>query len=168
MPGYLKNAAGFPTAQATTGVIVMLVAAAVATMVGGTLSDYIGRVKVTAAGLIIGILVAFPLFSAAHAGSFLGVCLAMAAAGVSIGFVYGPEPAFFSELFPTKHRYSGISLGVQLGAVLGGATAPILATLMMSWSGGTWGVSMLVIVWQLVGLAGLMILGESRGRSLET
>lgn len=164
MPGYLKNVAGLETSIATTAVIIMLIAATIATMFGGWLSDHIGRVKVTAAGLLIGILVAFPLF---QAGSTSAVYLAMAAAGVAIGLIYGPEPAYFGELFPTKHRYSGISIGVQLGAVLGGATAPILATLMLDWTGGTWGVSALVIAWQVVGLICLFCLGETRGKTLD-
>lgn len=167
VPGYLKNTAGFAVSAATTAVVAMLVAATVATMFGGWLSDYIGRVKVTAAGLIVGILVAFPLFWSAGTGSPLLVYLAMITAGISIGLVYGPEPAFFGELFPTKHRYSGISIGAQLGAVIGGATAPILATLLLGWTGGTWGVSVLVIVWQIVGLFGLAVLGETRGRDLD-
>lgn len=168
VPGYLKNTAHFATSAATTSVVAMLVAATVFTMFGGWLSDRVGRVPVTAAGLIVGILVAFPLFWSADTGSTALVCLAMAAAGASIGLIYGPEPAFFGELFPTKHRYTGISLGAQLGAVIGGATAPILATLAMGWTGGTWGVSWLVIGWQVLGLIGLMFLGETRGKSLDT
>lgn len=164
MPGYLKNVAGLETSIATTAVIIMLIAATIATMFGGWLSDHIGRVKVTGAGLLIGVLVAFPLF---QTGSTSAVYLAMAAAGVAIGLIYGPEPAYFGELFPTKHRYSGISIGVQLGAVLGGATAPILATLMLGWTGGTWGVSALVIAWQVVGLICLFCLGETRGKTLD-
>jgi len=168
VPGFLKNSAGFEVSAATTAVVVMLIAATAATMFGGWLSDYIGRVKVTAAGLLLGVIVAFPLFWSAKTGSTALVYLAMAVAGVSIGLVYGPEPAFFGELFPTKHRYTGISMGAQLGAVIGGATAPILATLMFNWSGGTFGVSILVVVWQVTGLAGLFVfLDETRGKSLD-
>jgi len=42
--------------------------------------------------------------------------------------MYGPQAALFAELFPVKLRYSGASLGYQLGSVVGGGFAPIIAT----------------------------------------
>ena len=50
-------------------------------------------------------------------------------AGLSfVGMMYGPQAAFFTELFSTEVRYSGASLGYQLGAIVGGAFAPAIAT----------------------------------------
>jgi len=46
--------------------------------------------------------------------------------------MYGPQAAFVSEMFSTDVRYSGASLGYQLGAILGGAFAPIIATALLA------------------------------------
>lgn len=47
-----------------------------------------------------------------------------------LGMMYGPQAAFFTELFSTEVRYSGASLGCQVGAILGGVFAPALATIL--------------------------------------
>jgi MHS family shikimate/dehydroshikimate transporter-like MFS transporter len=52
--------------------------------------------------------------------------------------VYGPQAAFFSELFGAKVRYTGASLGYQLASVLGGGLAPLIAAGLFAWTGGAW------------------------------
>ena len=47
-----------------------------------------------------------------------------------LGLMYGPQAAFFTELFSTEVRYSGASLGYQIGAIVGGAFAPTIATIL--------------------------------------
>jgi MFS family permease len=47
---------------------------------------------------------------------------------VFISMMYGPQAALFAELFPRSVRYSGASLGYQIGSVIGGGFAPIIAT----------------------------------------
>jgi hypothetical protein len=51
--------------------------------------------------------------------------------------MYGPQAAFFSELFPAKVRYSGASLGYQLASVFAGGLSPLLATALLAWGGGS-------------------------------
>jgi MFS transporter, MHS family, shikimate and dehydroshikimate transport protein len=56
--------------------------------------------------------------------------------GVNIGhdLMYGPQAAFFSELFGTRVRYSGASLGYQLASVFAGGFAPLVAAaLLKAW-----------------------------------
>ncbi|QBP12515.1 MFS transporter [Cupriavidus metallidurans] len=167
VPGHMKNMAGFTTTSASVAVLFMLVAAVVSTVASGILSDYIGRRLTIGIGLVVGALVAYPLFWSLGAKDASSVYLAMFFAGVSCGFIYGPEPAFFSELFPTRYRFTGISLGAQMGAVLGGATAPILAALIVEWTGNVGSVPILIVVWQIVGLLGLLSLSETKGKSLD-
>lgn len=92
------------------------------------LSDRFGRRRVFVAGAV-GLLVwsaaFFPLVDLA---SMSALVLAMTVMAMALGFTYGPQAALFSELFPAKLRYSGSSLGYQLGAILGGGLAPTLAT----------------------------------------
>ncbi len=67
---------------------------------------------------------AFVLFPLIDTGSFLLITLALTGGQVLVGLMYGPQAALLAELFSTHVRYSGASLGYQLGAILGGAMAP--------------------------------------------
>ena len=51
--------------------------------------------------------------------------------------MYGPQAAFFSELFPARVRYSGASLGYQLASVFAGGLSPLLATALLAWGGSS-------------------------------
>ena len=65
--------------------------------------------------------------------------------------MYGPQAAFFSEMFGTNVRYSGASLGSQLGASFAGGLAPLIATALLGWSGGQpWPVALYIIGMVLV------------------
>ena len=66
---------------------------------------------------------------------------AVVAIAITLGLVghsamYGPQAAFFSELFGTNVRYTGASLGYQLASPLAGGLAPLIATALLGWSGG--------------------------------
>ncbi|MBX3519554.1 MAG: MHS family MFS transporter [Xanthobacteraceae bacterium] len=166
--GFLKTGASFTAAQSTLSVVAYLIGATAASMFGGWLSDYTGRFKVVGAGLVLSILIAFPLFAAAATGNIYLVMLVTFTAGVACGLIYGPEPAYFGELFPTQYRYTGVSVGVQFGTLAAGSTAPIVGTFLLQWAGGgTWAVAAYLIGWQIIGLLGLMALGETRGKALE-
>ena len=66
------------------------------------------------------------------------------------GAYIGPQPAVFSELFPTDVRYSGASLSLTLGTILGGAPAPFIATALYDAAGNSWPVSVYATVLALV------------------
>jgi MHS family shikimate/dehydroshikimate transporter-like MFS transporter len=53
------------------------------------------------------------------------------------GAMYGPQASFFSELFGTRLRYTGASLGYQLSSVLAGGLSPLIATARLAWAGGS-------------------------------
>ncbi|HEY1305350.1 MAG TPA: MFS transporter [Vicinamibacterales bacterium] len=95
----------------------------------GALSDRIGRRPVYLFGAIGVAVLAFPLFWLLDTGSPL-----MAAVAMFLVFIfahapmYGPQGAFLSELFGTRVRYSGASLGAQLSSVLAGGLSPFIAT----------------------------------------
>jgi MHS family shikimate/dehydroshikimate transporter-like MFS transporter len=62
------------------------------------------------------------------------------------------------ELFGTGVRYSGVSLGFQVGAALAGGLTPVIATALVGWSGGTWPVSLYLVG---VGVLGLWALAAA-------
>jgi hypothetical protein len=57
------------------------------------------------------------------------------AAGAIHPLMFGSESSFFAELFPTRVRFTAISVGKQLGTILGGGLAPLVATALMASSG---------------------------------
>ena len=111
--------------------------AAPSTMFFAHLSDRIGRRRIMQWGLgalVLWSLVYFPLADTGRvpliALSFFGMMFLQ-------GAYLGPQPAVFSELFPPAIRYSGASLSLTLGTILGGALAPLIATRLYAVAGNS-------------------------------
>ena len=90
-------------------------------------SDRHGRKGVFMAGAILTGLWAFAIFPLVDTGNFWLIVLAITGGLIFVSMMYGPQAAFFTELFSTEVRYSGATLGYQFGAILGGAFAPTIA-----------------------------------------
>jgi MFS family permease len=109
----------------------VLIANAVSTPVlflAGRLSDRYGRRVIFMTGVSLAALWAFALFPLVETRSWPWITVAILV-GLSLNSVcYGPMAAMFTELFSTGIRCSGISLSYQLGAIVGGGLAPIIAT----------------------------------------
>ncbi len=95
-------------------------------------SDRHGRIGVYKLGAILMGLWAFAVFPIMNTGSLLLITLALCVAQIFISMMYGPQAALLTELFSAEVRYSGASLGYQIGAILGGALAPIAATALLA------------------------------------
>jgi hypothetical protein len=81
--------------------------------------------------------------------------------------MYGPQAAFLSELFGTRVRYTGASLGYQLAAPLSGGLAPLVATALLVWSGGDpWPVGVYLVGMALVTILSMLLAAETRCREL--
>ena len=93
-------------------------------------SDKNGRKGVFILGAILTAIWAFALFPLVDTGNFWLCVLAITGGLVFLSMMYGPQAAFFTELFTTEVRYSGANLGYQTGAILGGAFAPTIATML--------------------------------------
>jgi len=102
----------------------------------GALSDRIGRRPVVLLGAVFVLLFAFPFFWLVDSRSPALIWLAIVLA-VNIGHdaMYGPQAAYFSELFGTHVRYSGASFSYQFTSVVSGGVAPFIATLLLAWGG---------------------------------
>jgi len=91
------------------------------------LSDRIGRRPVYAFGGLGLAAWSFVMFGLLGSGRPLEIVLALVVGLVLHGAMYGPQAAFITELFPTRIRYSGVSLAYQLTAIFAGSLAPIIA-----------------------------------------
>jgi len=92
-------------------------------------SDRHGRRGIFMLGAALTAVWAFAIFPLVDTGNFYLIILAVAGGLVFLAMMYGPQAAFFTELFSTEVRYSGATLGYQLGALAGGATPYIAAWL---------------------------------------
>lgn len=99
------------------------------------LSDRIGRKKVLVPAAIATLLSAFPFFWLMETATVPGMLVGALIAGIVLGGLYGPMAAFFTEMFSTGVRYSGASVGYQLGAVIGGGFAPLIAASLLAATG---------------------------------
>jgi len=80
---------------------------------------------------------------------------------------YGPQAAFYTELFSTQVRYSGASLGYQIGAILGGAFAPTIAVLLWKEFGILY-VSIYIAIAALITIGSVLMLTETNGKDIHT
>lgn len=128
----------------------------------GILSDRIGRRPVYMAGAILLLLFAFPFFWMIESRETWQIWLAIVLALVGHSLMYGPQAAFFSELFGTRVRYSGASVGYQLASPLAGGIAPLIATALLNWSSGaSWPVSVYLILTAVVTLLSIALATET-------
>jgi MHS family shikimate/dehydroshikimate transporter-like MFS transporter len=134
----------------------------------GWLSDRIGRKAMFTASCLFCIAFAFPLFWLLDTKDPTVITLTVVEAisfGQMIGFGVGAP--WYSELFPARLRYSGASLGFQVGAALSGGLSPLIAASLMAWSGGaTWPISIYLIACACLTLSAVMAAPETSGERL--
>jgi len=129
-------------------------------------SDRRGRRGVYMLGAALLGLWAFAIFPLIDTGAFLWITVSLSVGQLLVGLMYGPQAAFLAELFSTHVRYSGASLGYQLGAILGGALAPIIATALFAGTGSTTGISAYMASACLITLVCVYLLSETSQRDL--
>ncbi|WP_039014771.1 MFS transporter [Cupriavidus sp. IDO] len=119
----------------------------------GWLSDRWGRRPLYFLGSLFTIAAAYPLFLGIQTGNPVVIALAVALCmNLGHGSMYGPQAALLPELFGTKIRYSGSSLGCQVAAGIGGGLAPMLATALLARQGHFVGVAIMIAVLGIVTL----------------
>ena len=120
-----------------SAVLVSTMFAIPANFIFGAWSDRHGRRGIYKLGAILTGLWAFAMFAMIDTGDWLLITIALSVAHILVSMMYGPQAALLAELFSTEVRYSGASLGYQLGAILGGGFAPIIATSLLVFAGSS-------------------------------
>jgi metabolite-proton symporter len=133
----------------------------------GAWSDRVGRRPVYLGGAIFLALFAFPFFRLVETKATPLIWLALVVGLIGHAAMYGPQAAFFSELFGTQVRYTGASLGYQLASPLAGGLAPLIATALLEWSGGrAWPVAVYLIAMAAITVVSVWLAAETHREDL--
>ncbi|WP_175768782.1 MFS transporter [Burkholderia cenocepacia] len=141
-------------------VVVILVAAHV--------SDRIGRRPVLIAGLLGAAIAGCSLFTLSPGSDYVHLQLALIACLTCHGIILGPMAAYMAELFPTRVRFTALSTSYQLASVLGGSIAPIVGTLLVSYTGSAIFVAGYAILMALPAFVAVIASRESRGEDFQS
>ena len=136
------------------------------TLLGGILGDKIGRVRCFQIGYGLMVLWAVPMWFLIDSKNLLLFFVSAVGLTIALGLSYGPQAALYAELFPAKVRYSGVSIGYALGAIFGGAFAPMIAQWIIGSYGESWRVGVYIAVLALISLITVSTIKDPQGVDL--
>jgi len=165
---YMTKVLGLDSSFALNAVLLASAVHLVTIPIWGALSDRIGRKPVYLLGAAgIGVW-SFVLFGLLDSESFGLAVVAITVGLLFHGAMYGPQAAFFSELFGTKARYTGVSVGAQLASLVAGAPAPLIALAVLGSfeEPNVVGVGLYLLACAVVTIIAVWSYGETRTRDL--
>ncbi|MFD3482772.1 MFS transporter [Streptomyces sp. NPDC058665] len=163
---YVTVHLGLPKSDALNAVLIGSAVHFVTIPMWGALSDRLGRRPVTQIGAVGMVGWAFAFFALLDTESFPVIAVAVTVGLLFHGAMYGPQAAFISEMFDTKVRYSGASMGSQLASIVGGALAPLIAVELLKDYDSSVPVSLYLSAAALVTVVTVWVAKETRGRDL--
>ncbi|GFG80900.1 MFS transporter [Mycobacterium paragordonae] len=134
-------------------------------MLTSVLCDRFGRRRVILVCWSVGVPWALLVMPLIDSGSVTMFAVAIAGLFAVDGAVFGPVTSFVPELFPTRYRYTGTALSINLAGVLGGAVPPLIAGPLLS-DYGSWAIGLMMATLALISLASTYLLPETNGAVL--
>ena len=163
---YLQKFLEMDTAEVLAMIAIAHIVHMIVIPLVGRLSDRIGRKPVYGFGAVTAAawgFIAFPMFNTKEPVIIiLAICLGL----VIHSFMYAPQPAIMSEMFPTRMRYSGVLFGYQVTSIVAGSLAPIIATAILSQTGSWVGVAVYLAAAAAITLVAVVSMRETKGISL--
>ena len=149
---YVVQQLGMPKSTALFGVIVSQFLSLLTIPLFSALSDQIGRRPVYLGAALFSAAWAFPFFMLCETKEPVLIWLAfIGATAIGVAGMFGPQAAYFTELFGPRVRFGGFAFARELGSILAGGPAPFLAAYLMALSGGNpWSVALYIIVLSLI------------------
>jgi metabolite-proton symporter len=136
---YVTNTLGVDKPAALGALMVAYVIELFTIPAFSALSDRIGRRPVYLFGALSGIALAFPFFWLVGTREWIWITVAFVLArAIVIAAMFGPQAAYFAELFAPSRRYSGFAFARELGSIVSGGPAPFVATALVAWASGAW------------------------------
>lgn len=136
------------------------------TLYGGALSDKLGRVRTFQIGYALIFVWMIPLFLLIDTKNIWAYGIALFLLTLGLGLSYGPMSAMYAEMFPPQVRYSGVSIGYALGAILGGAFAPLVSELLLGQTKSSISIAIYIMVLCAISFLGVTLVKETRGTNL--
>ncbi|MFI1727839.1 MFS transporter [Streptomyces acidicola] len=168
MASYLVSTVGVDASFVPKVLMIGAACGGLAAIGFGVLSDRVGRKPVYTSILAALVLLPGPSFIALNTGSPAAITVTMI-----IGFVLagqgavGVQMSYFPELFGTRYRYAGVTLGREFSSVLGGGVAPLIcASLLTAFSGSWIPVAVYMMLMMVVSLIAALMTPETRDRDL--
>lgn len=166
---YATQNLDFSETNALNAVTIGTIATTILMPIMGAFSDKVGRKPLYIGGTIFMILYAFPYFWLLHQGS---VAMLFLATVIGLGIIWAPITAvlgtMFSEIFSARVRYTGISLGYQIGAAVAGGTAPLIATaLLIRFNNSYIPVALYIIFTAVISLIAVITVKDKRAEDLD-
>lgn len=167
---YATKNVGHSNSEVLMAVMVATIITTILIPFMGKLSDKVGRKPLYVFGTIAMGLYAFPYFWMLNEGSNFMMFLATI---IGLGVIWAPITAvlgtMFSEIFAAEVRYTGISLGYQIGAALAGGTAPLIAaTLLLKFNDSYVPVALYIIFTTLISLTAIWAVKDRKNQELDT
>lgn len=134
---YLKIHAGVSTSAILWYLLIAHAVHLVVIPLAGRLSDRHGRRPVIMTGAVLAGTWGFFAYPMMDSGHYLVIMLAVVIGLMIHSLMYAPQPAIMAEMFPTRMRYSGVSVGYQVTAIVAGSVAPMIAVALLQ-RFGTW------------------------------
>lgn len=164
--GYATNALGLTRPEVLWSVAAGAIVWLATTWFAGTLSDRLGRRTTYLIGWGLQLVGVFSLFPLVGTGQVVLFALGLMILSVGLGFTYGPQAAFYAEMFPASVRFSGVSISYAIGAILGGAFAPTVAEWLVQATGGTGAVTAYLAIMTVVGFLATVAFRDRSGLPL--
>ncbi|MGA9871355.1 MAG: MFS transporter [Rhodococcus sp. (in: high G+C Gram-positive bacteria)] len=133
------------------------------TWIGAWVSDRVGRRTTYLVGWVLLLAALLPLFTLVEVGNVWVLLAGLVLLTVGLGFTYGPQAALYAELFPASVRFSGVSISYAIGAIVGGAFAPMIAAALVRATGSTTAVTVYLVVVVLFSLTATLLLRDRSG-----
>jgi MFS family permease len=136
---YVVSNLHVPKSVTMNGLFIAYIVELFAVPAFSALSDRIGRRPVYIFGALTGVAFAFPFFLMVDTKKVLWITVAfIISRAVVTAAMFGPQAAYFAELFSPSRRYSGFAFAREMGSILAGGPAPFVAPALVAWAGGAW------------------------------
>ena len=137
----LMNKLGYSKFESTTVSSIILITMIIVLPISAKISDNIGRRPVLIMGVLAIIALTYPMFYLLGQMHFVLAIFSQIVFAAAVAFYMGPVPTVLVEIFPTRVRFTGVALSYNISAAIFGGTAPMVAMLLVKWTGDKYSIA---------------------------